>query len=642
MTFRSPYTAGARRCLFLAALAIAAGPPHRAIADEGGPTEDSSDSTADAARSDPGGGTSAAPTSRADEATSTGSYDPTGAAGPSAVDWFDTIDPGGGLEPVGDRWRVGFPTYDRLGRRHPLDPFTMGGFSGNYQYNRGLLWDPYNQNVLKGDYPILGQHTFMNVTLTTDFTFEYRQLPTPAGDSTEEPDTRSFFGDRNQHFFALNVIAKIDVFHGSAAFKPFDWRIRITPVLNLTWFDPNEQGIVDIDAREDTFRRRKDFAIQELFLELKLGDVSPQYDFVSVRLGRQTFVSDFRGFIFNDVNQGVRLFGSSEANRNQWNVLYFFQAEKETNSELNEWDARHQHVVITNLYRQDSLDFSFLPPAWRKGYTQQLSFHFNYDDQNTRKLHFDKNGFLVRPDPVGSFTPHDVYVGYFGWTGDGHIDRLNLTHAAYWAVGRDGFNSLADQKLTINSQMLAIEPSIDFDWFRLRTSAFWASGDKSPLDREGRGFDAIFDNPNFAGGPFSFWNRQAIRLLGVNLVNRNSLVPDLSSSKIQGQSNFVNPGIFILNAGADVEITPKIKGILNASYLWFDQTQPLEHFLKQKEISREIGADLGIGMQYRPFLNNNVVFTVGFSTLIPGEGLSQIYETEEPFYSVFTNVALTF
>lgn len=565
---------------------------------------------------------------------------PTGYAGPSPFqDRIDHID---GFLPIEDRWRIGFPQYDRLGRRHPLDRWTMGAISGNYQYVEGRWYDPYNLNVLKGDYPIIGQNTFMNLTLISDTTFEFRRLPTPSGESTATADSRKFFGESNQNFFNQNLIMRFDLFHGSAAFKPFDWQIRITPVLNLNYLDVNERGVVNIDVREGITRTWKDFALQEAFIEFKLKDVSPHYDFMSLRIGRQPFVSDFRGFIFNDYNQGVRLFGNSNSNRNQWNILYFYQAEKDTNSELNTFDAREQHVVIANYYIQDSLDYEFLPPTWRKGYTTQFSFHYSHDDQGKEPLYFDKNGFLVRPDPIGSFTPHDVKVAYLGWTGDGHIGRLNLTHAFYWALGRDDFNPIAGRKVTINAQMAAVEASVDIDWLRLRTSFMWSSGDRTPQDREARGFDAIFDNPNFAGGPFSFWNRQAIRLLGVNLVNRNSLFPDLSSSKTEGQANFVNPGLFLFNAGIDAEITPKLKAVANASHLWFAHTESLELYLQQPNISREIGTDVSLGFQYRPYLNNNVIFNIGLSAFWPGEGFEMIYESDKTLYSIFTTLTMTF
>ena len=56
----------------------------------------------------------------------------------------------------------------------------------------------------------------------------------------------------------------------------------------------------------------------------------------------------------------------------------------------------------------------------------------------------------------------------------------------------------------------------------------------------------------FAGGGFSFWNRMAIRLAGtgVTLVNRGSLLPDLKTSREEGQPNFVNPGLRLASSDA--------------------------------------------------------------------------------------------
>src|SRR5262249_52278412 len=149
-------------------------------------------------------------------------------------------------------------------------------------------------------------------------------------------------------------------------------------------------------------------SLQELFVEYHLADLSPNYDFVSARGGIQGFVSDFRGFIFNDNNLGFRLFGNLESNRDQFNVLYFRPVEKETNSGLNRlFETRGQHLGILNFFRQD-----FLWP----GYTLQLSFHYLRD---TGPDHTNTNGFVVRPATVGLAQQHQIDASYIGWTGDG-------------------------------------------------------------------------------------------------------------------------------------------------------------------------------------------------------------------------------
>ena len=181
---------------------------------------------------------------------------------------------------------------------------------------------------------------------------------------------------------------------------------------------------------------------------------------------------------------------------------------------------------------------------------------------------------------------------------------------------------------------------------RFRTSFFWASGDHNILNGEACGFDSIMDDPNFAGGEFSYWQRQQIKLLGVNLVQANSLVPDLRSSKIEGQTNFVNPGLFLFNVGADAEITPQLRLVSNANYLMFDSTNVLEQFLFQAPIHREIGTDLSIGFENRPFLNDNLILTCGVSSLIPARGFKDIFDpmvgSVDTLFATFLQVAATY
>lgn len=559
---------------------------------------------------------------------------PNGYAGRSGVQPVD-CQQDSHFVPVPDRWRLGFPVWDRYGADHAV---LAGGdpFEEDAPYARGKILNPFNQNLLKGDYPIIGQHTFLNVTVTNFMSNEYREVPTPTTpfESTEDPFQEEFFGDPSQYFFKNDLKLSFDLNHGDAGFKPFDWRIKLTPVFDINYLDVEELGIVSPDVRQGTTRYRTFIALEEAFFEAKLADTSPHYDFLSMRLGSQPFVSDFRGFVFADINRGARFFGTRNANRDQYNVIVLDQREKETNSELNSYEDRHQTVAIANYFRQD-----FIWP----GYTAQVSVHYNRDRPDFK---FDRNSFLVRPDPAGVFEPHEVNAVYFGWTGDGHINRYNINHAFYWVVGRDDLNPLAGHAVSIDAQMAAIEFSYDRDWMRFRTSFFYASGDDDINDDRGRGFDTILDVPNFVGGEFSYWNRQAIRLFGVNLVDRFSLVPHLRSSKIQGQANFVNPGLFIFNVGNDMELTPRLRLIGNANWLWFEDTGVIEQFVFQSGIHQHIGTDLSLGTEYRPNLNDNLIFISGVSTLLPGDGFKDIYNpiagSVDPLYTAFVDMVATF
>ena len=523
--------------------------------------------------------------------------------------------------PIEDRWRIGTPTWDRYGKGHP--PVD------DYPFVQGAWWDPYNQNVLKGDYPIAGQDVFMRLGFRTTNLVEYRQTPIPTTptEATQNPGEFEFFGNPNQFLFAQYNSASIDLFKGDSVFRPIDWRFKVNLIFNQNYLKVYELGVVSPDVTDGTNRHRTFWSLEEWFYESKIADTSPNYDFVSVRAGSQFFSSDFRGFIFADTNRAVRLFGNRLSNQDQYNVIWFDQTEKDTNSFLNTFDDRHQNTLIANYYRND-----FVFP----GYNTQVSFHYNRDQASTK---FDDNGFLVRPDPVGVYAPHQVDAYYLGWSGNGHINRYNVSHAAYYVTGRDELNPLAGQAQDIHAFMGALELSYDRDWARFRCSYFYASGDSDPNDTQANGFDAIFDNPNFAGGEFSYWNRQQIKLFGVNLVQRQSLIPNLRSSKFQGQTNFVNPGIQLVNFGFDADLTTKFKWINNANYLWFNQTESLEVYTFQEKVRNEIGLDLSSGVEYRPLLNNNILIVGGISGLLVGNGFRDLYQ---PLYGSVPDLAAGF
>jgi hypothetical protein len=531
---------------------------------------------------------------------------------------------------VPNRWALEQPDYRRY---RP---------SGEYIYTKPHWYDPFNRNRFKGDEPIwpavLGQQVFLNVTASETTFIDGRKVPSPSNVSAAQAGSSEFFGRGEQFFLDQTFRFTFDLFHGDASFKPVDWRFRVTPEVSLNYLDVKELGIVGPDVRAGTTRLDSHVGFQEAFLEYKLHDLSPNYDFVSVRAGIQEFNADFRGFLFVDEQPALRIFGDLKSDRLEYNAAYFNFLEKNTNSGLNTFSRRDQQVMLGNIYIQDF----FFP-----GYTAEFLGAYNKDDGG---LHYDDNGFLVRPAPVGNVInqgvgaiPHSIQVGYFGWLGSGHIKRINITHAFYEAAGKDSFNPIAGRSVTVNAQMAAVELSLDRDWIRYRISSFYASGDSDPRSGRANGFDAIVDLPSFAGGLFSFWNREAIRLTGsgVALTTDGSLLPNMRSNKNEGQANFVNPGIFLVNAGTDIDITPKLKGFVNFNYLRFMRTEPLEFVLFQSPIRHNIGEDFGAGVTYRPPLTENIILTGGASMLQPGQGFRDIY-TGRTLFSVFGSAKLTF
>ena len=86
------------------------------------------------------------------------------------------------FQPDPDRWAIAMPDWDRY------------GIGGERPYAHSRTWDPFNRNKLKGDYPIIGNRTFLNLTAVSDTFFDGRRLPTPSGENTARPGEPGFFG----------------------------------------------------------------------------------------------------------------------------------------------------------------------------------------------------------------------------------------------------------------------------------------------------------------------------------------------------------------------------------------------------------------------------------------------------------------
>ncbi len=512
---------------------------------------------------------------------------------------------------IPDRWRIGIPD--------------------DYRHYKGSLWNPYHQNMIKGDYPIIGQSIFMEATFTSDSLLEGHNVPTPAGVSTARPGNFQFFGEGDQYLVQQNFIIDLSLFKGETDFKPREWEISVEPVFNINYTHVQENFAINIDPRRGTKRLDHQLALQGAFGSYHFTDLSPNYDFIESKVGIQHFNEDFRGFLYDDDNLGVRTLGILESNRLQYNLAGFEQLTKDTNSELNSFDFQDKHVILANIIRQDTL--------W-KGYS--IIGNFAYMDEETSK-EYNSDGVIVKPAPIGDLKVHANKVYYVGLGGDGHIGRLNLTDQLYEAFGTDTHNNLSGSRQHINAQMAALEASYDMDWMRFRASGFYASGDQKTFDGKAGGFDSIQDDPNFAGGQFSYWVREGFgagnALTG--LKQRGSLLPSLNTNKGEGERNFVNPGLHLYNVGYDADLTQNLKAVLNFNYLQFDNNRSLEEMLHQNNIAKNIGLDSSMGIIYRPWLNNQVIINGGVSSLAPGRGFKDIY-TPKTLYAGFLNVTVRY
>lgn len=529
--------------------------------------------------------------------------------------------------------------------------------------------DPYHQNVLKGDRPLclptdeeqrrrkeagiprcatprfLGldeEDWFFVGTAISDTVVEPRSFPTPQGvQTTERPGSLDVFGRAESLVVSQTFLAGFSLFKGSTAFKPPDVEYKVLLAYNINFVDVNERRILNVAPSVRSRRFDHFLGVQELFFDKHLRNTSDRYDFESLRIGIQPFQSDFRGFLFNDQQLGVRLFGSRDNNRWQYNVAAFFRLEKDTNSGLNRVDTlpRRDVILTANAYRQD------FPVV---GLTSQVSVTYNMNrERNAVKS--DTNGFPVRPALLGDLRGRDYDVVYLGYGADGHIGRLNLTAQAYAAVGRDRNSFFTSRPANIRAFFFAAEPSIDINWARFRASALYASGDGNPYDDTEEGFDAIFENPVFAGADTSYWIRQTIpfagggRAIGIN--GRNGILNSLRSSKEQGQSNFNNPGTMLLGAGADFDLTPKFRVSVNANHLWFANTTTLQVLRVEGSIPKAIGWDVSASAIWRPKAIQNVVLRLSGAALLPGTGFRDLFTSSRRdggFYSILANATVSF
>lgn len=542
--------------------------------------------------------------------------------------------------PVPDRWRL-------------VQALCPDKNFPSVQVTCRSAFDPYNQNFLKGDrpidlkskpkwLPIKGDDWFFILNGVSDTVIEPRSFPQPVGvQTTQDPDSLDVFGRDESIVASQTFIFGGSLIKGSTAYKPPNIEYRAIFAYNINYVDVKQRRILHVEPSKKSHRRDHFLGVQELFIDYHFRNVSDRFDFDSVRIGVQPFNMDFRGFLFQDNQLGIRFFGNRDNNRFQYNIGAIWRLEKDTNSGLNSVvdRPRDDFIVYANVFRQD-----FPLP----GVTSQISGTLNINRERGQ-IEVDTNGFPVRPALLGSLRGRNYDVGYIGYAADGHIGRLNLTASLYGAIGQDRNSFFTDKSAKIRAFFGAAELSYDQDWMRFRLSGLYASGDGDPYDNKETGFDAIFENPLFAGADTSYWIRQSVpfagggRAIGVN--GRNGILNSLRSSKEQGQSNFNNPGTMLLGVGGDFDLTPTFRLSANINHLWFENTATLQALRVEGSIPKEIGWDYSVSTVWRPSAVQNAVFRLSAAVLDPGQGFSDLFTNnkgDSRYYSVLLNAILTF
>ncbi|WP_294048358.1 hypothetical protein [Sphingopyxis sp.] len=590
---------------------------------------------------------------------------------PPPVDWQEVIKDDPVTQIIEGRRRPGYRpdlpdalSQDNVGALRPPPPQAFPGMEDQLPVpdrwrlieTLGVVkerwFDPYNQNTYKGDraidrskvkwLPIKGDDWFIVANAVSDTVFEPRTFPIPVGvQTTERPGSLDVFGKDRSFVFAQTFIAGAALIKGSTAFKPPDIEYRVTLAYQANYVDVPERRVLDVRPSKASHRYDSFLGVQELFVDKHLGNTSDRYDFYSIRLGIQPFQSDFRGFLFNDSQLGIRLFGNRDNNRFQYNLAAFWRLEKDTNSGLNDitQTPRSDFVFTGNLYRQD------FPVV---GLTSQVSVTYNMNREKN-DVQIDHNGFPVRPALLGDLRGREYDVVYLGYSADGRIGRINVTASFYAALGEDRNSFFTSKPAEIRAGFGAVELSYDHDWMRFRLSGLYATGDGDPYNETEGGFDAIFENPIFGGADTSYWIRQTIPFAGggrvIAISGRNGILNSLRSSKEEGQSNFNNPGTVFVGAGADFDLTPEFRVSTNFNHLWFENTSSLQALRTEGSIPKDIGFDLSVATIWRPKATQNIVGRLSGAVLLPGKGFKDLFDNKQKndaYVSILANVILSF
>ena len=129
--------------------------------------------------------------------------------------------------PVPDRWRI------------------MQALDFKYPW-----YDPYHQNVLKGDIPLpaLGPDIFVNAIAVSDTLAEFREIPNPVSQTvSRETSDNNIYGDGEQQIYATTLLAGFSLLKGDTTYRPPDYEFRALAAFNYNHVRASEAGVLRAD-----------------------------------------------------------------------------------------------------------------------------------------------------------------------------------------------------------------------------------------------------------------------------------------------------------------------------------------------------------------------------------------------------------
>ncbi len=498
------------------------------------------------------------------------------------------------IHAVETRWR----TYDLEG--HP-----------EYGYH---LYNPYNQNPIKGDFPIGESNWFVEAdVLSTSVYKSRRNIDFSKAFAPEIAAGKLSFFEHN-NFLNQNGIFGLEFRHNDDRFVPANFDIRV-------------DGVADLKHDINAFNATTDSSgtVFDAFFDLKVHDFGKDnFDLMFVRGGIQFFKSDFHGLIFNDEGLGGRIDGSFKKNRFRYDAVALKLFQKDAVSGFIDFTKPSAHDVV--ILRFTAEDFLV------KGWNSEWSFHYNHDP---RKI-------------AGGPATLDLDTFYYGATFNGHIGRVIFNPAIYGVSGHADHLVLG---APVQHSVGAFEGVVDIeypvDYWRLRAGYVYQSGDSNPAGKHDGGFDSISDAVTLFGGPISYFIGQNIKFGNGDFIRGNSIYASLRGAN--NQSNYVNPGLQIANAGFDTIFTRRVQMALNLNYYHFNElgTFPNNNKFKVPVVigHNDAGVEENIFVRFKPFLrqaNDLFLIDTGFSVMQPGQGMKDAFGSSRPVYSTFLAVRLVY
>ena len=429
--------------------------------------------------------------------------------------------------PVEDRCqRPGIP---RLG---PLRPGATRA-SSTTRTKVGNIWNPYKQNVLKGDYPVIGQKHLPQ---------HHRHQPPgdrrPAWIPTSEHATSTarpvriltdFFGSPNHLNYQHYLSVQVDLFSGDAGFKPSDWRVVVTPTFNVNTLNVDEVGVVTPNPTDGTTRDRTLFLARGILHRDEDRGYQPVLRFrldagrlavLQQRLPRLSVRRHQQGRppvrhqllqprpvqhrLLPPVREGHRLrpqhVPGPRAGRGGRQLLPagLHLPRLHRGSQLPLRPRRPDHPL-----RQPGL-----PGAARPGRQRPAAHH--------RRL-------LPRPRRQRPHRPLQHHEPVLLCVRPRHEQRVGRAGARHQRLDGGGGTVL--------------RPRLE----ALPVSGFYSSGDHNTQNHEAHGFDTILDDVDFAGGEFSYWATTRSSLSASTSSRKTAWCPTCARARRRGRPTSSTP-----------------------------------------------------------------------------------------------------